>query len=256
MKRVFILALSATTLFTSCQKDDDKKEGIFKGEETQLFNGKMWTWVQNDKNGNPLRLGVTITDAAMNSLPAGGNGGGHQHELMWSLKFGPKANTPFNHLMINWNPDGHEPEPIYGKPHFDFHFYTLTPQQVAAIPAYEQDSLKFKNSPGPAYFPATYINPGGGVPQMGAHWLDVTSGELNGQPFTQTFIYGSFDGKVIFYEPMITKQFLLENANYERNIPQPDKVQETGYYPTKMKVVKHDGVTEVILDNFVQRTKS
>ncbi len=52
---------------------------------------------------------------------------------------------------------------------------------------------------------------GGGVPQMGAHWVDVTSPELNGSTFAQTFIYGSYDGQVNFYEPMITLDF-LKNA--------------------------------------------
>jgi hypothetical protein len=256
MKRIFILALSAVTLITSCKKDNDK-HGIFKGPEVQIYNGKAWTWVQIDKNGAPERLAVTLTDAALNSVPAGGNGGGHSHELMWTLKFHSKASvTPFNHLMMNWNPDGHEPATIYDKPHFDFHFYMTTPQEVAAIPPYDVDSLKFKNWPAPSYFPANYFNPGGGVPQMGAHWIDPTSGEFNGLGFTETFIFGSFDGKVTFYEPMITKAFLLNNANFERSIPQPAKVQKTGYYPTKLRVVKHDGLTEIIFDNFVHRTQS
>jgi hypothetical protein len=55
---------------------------------------------------------------------------------------------------------------------------------------------------------------------------------------------------------MITLEFLKDNSNFERSIPQPAKVQKTGYYPTKMRVVKHDGVTEIILDGFVYRTQS
>jgi hypothetical protein len=84
---------------------------------------------------------------------------------------------------------------------------------------------------------------GGGVPMMGAHWVDPTSGEFHGQPFGETFIFGSYEGKVTFYEPMITLEFLKNNSNFERSIPQPAKVQKSGYYPTKMRVVKHDGVT-------------
>ena len=61
--------------------------------------------------------------------------------------------------------------------------------------------------------PATYINTGL-VPTMGAHWIDVTAPELNGQPFTETFIFGSFDGKMTFYEPMITKAFIEEKHNH------------------------------------------
>ncbi len=261
MKKLFLLGLTAVVLFTGCKKDrDDMKNGIFKGPVVQVHNGKAWTWVQLNNAGNPEKLAVTIDDAALNSLPTGGEGGDnhdHNHENNWTLSFHPKAAAiPFNHLGMGWNPDGHEPEIFYGKPHFDFHFYMMTPAEVAAIPPYEVDSLKFKNWPAPAYFPVGYFNAGGGVPQMGAHWIDPTSGEFNGQGFTQTFIYGSFDGKVNFYEPMITLEFLKNTSNFERSIPQPAKVQKTGYYPTKLRVVKHDGLTEIILDGFVQRIQS
>jgi len=262
MKQFFLFALMAATLFTSCKKEhDNEKGGIFKGPEVTVHNGKAWTWIQLAKNGSPERLGISINDAALNSVPAGtGNHNGDDHgdlDNNFILKFHPKAGIlPFNHVGMGWNPDGHEPTPIYGKPHFDFHFYMVTPEAVAAIPPYEVDSSKFKNWPAPAYFPATYFNGGGGVPQMGAHWVDATSGEFNGQPFTQTFIYGSYDGKVTFYEPMITLDFLKGNSNFERAIPQPAKVQKTGWYPAKMRVIKHDGLTEVILDAFVYRTQS
>lgn len=260
MKKIFLLSLGVTLLFSSCKKDDvSVQNNIFKGPVVQVHEGKAWTWVQLDRSGKPERLAITLTDAALNSVPLGHDGDGHDHadENSWILSFHPKASiTPFNHVGMGWNPAGHEPEIFYGKPHFDFHFYMMSPADVAAIPPYEVDSLKFKNWPAPAYFPPAYFNPGGGVPQMGAHWVDATSGEFNGQPFTQTFIYGSYNGKVTFYEPMITLDFLKNNSNFERNIPQPAKFQKTGYYPTKMKLVKHDGVTEIILDGFVYKTQS
>jgi hypothetical protein len=118
------------------------------------------------------------------------------------------------------------------------------------------DSSKFLLAPAPAYLPATYINPGGGVPQMGVHWIDVTSPELNGAPFTQTFIYGSYNNKVTFYEPMITEEFIKANSSFERSIPMPIKFQKTGYYPTKMKITKTGTVTNVSLEGFVLRSAS
>jgi Domain of unknown function (DUF5602) len=252
MKKIFLLSLGISFLFTSCKKDElPAQNNIFKGPVVQVHEGKAWTWVQLDRSGKPERLAITLTDAALNSVPVGHNGDGHDHsgDNIWTLPFHPKAAiTPFNHVGMGWNPDGHEPEPIYGKPHFDFHFSMMSP--------YEVDSLKFKNWPAQAYFPPTYFNPGGGVPQMGTHWVDATSGEFNGKPFTQTFIFGSYDGKVTFYEPMITLDFLKNNSNFGRNIPQPAKFQKTGYYPTKMKLIKHDGVTEIILDGFVFKTQS
>lgn len=257
MKNLFIPVLIAAALFTSCKKDE-VKEKVFKGPAQTFQHGKAWTWYEVDASDNPLRVAVAVDDAAMSSLDTSHSGeGGHHHENNAVLKFHPKAgNTIFNHVDLGWNPHGHEPEFIYGLPHFDFHFYEISPEAVAAIPPYEVDSSKFKNWPAPAYLPATYINPGGGVPQMGCHWLDVTSPELNGQTFTQTFIYGSYDGKVTFYEPMITKAFIDANTSFERAIPQPAKFKQTGYYPTRMRIVKAGGVTNIILEGFVYKTAS
>ncbi len=264
MKKFFFLSLAAATILTSCKKESDNQiGGTFKGPVVQVYNGRAWTSVQISPTGNPMHLSIFITDDALNSLPSGiADGhttGNHDHSDMgnnWILKFHPKANTPFDHVGMGWNPNGHEPDVIYGLPHFDFHYYLTSPAEVAAIPPYEVDSSKFLNWPAADYFPSTYFNPGGGVPQMGCHWIDATSGELNGQIFSQTFIYGSYDGKVTFYEPMITLDFLKNNNNFERAIPQPAKVQKSGWYPTKLRVVKHDALTEIILDAFVQRLKS
>ena len=259
IKKILFVAVVAFSL-TSCDKNENGgKDGTFKGPQAEVHGGKAWTWVKLDKQGNPQQIAITLDDAAMNSVPVGGTGG-HDHSggNYWLLKFNPvtEAVIPFNFVMLNWNPIGHEPEQIYGKPHFDFHFYSQTIEQVSAIPPYEVDSAKFKNAPAPEYFPANYVNAGGGVPQMGAHWIDVTSGELNGQPFTETFLFGSFDGKITFYEPMITKAFLESQTNYQRAIPVPTKFQQDGWYPTAMRIVRHDGQTDVVLDKFVYRHKS
>lgn len=261
MKKIFGIALAAAVAFASCKKDDNAdKSGILKGPEVSVHDGSSWTWAELNHNGDPVKLGVSLTNEAINSVPVGGDHSGHDHsdENNYVLKFHPvvTALTTFNHVGLGWNPVGHEPEFIYGLPHFDFHFYMMTPQQVDAIPTYEEDSLKFKNYPAPEYLPATYVNFGGGVPKMGCHWLDVTSPELNGAPFTQTFIYGSYDGKVTFYEPMITLQFIKDNPNFERSIPQPAKVQKTGWYPTKMRIVKTATTYDIVLDGLVYRIKS
>ena len=44
---------------------------------------------------------------------------------------------------------------------------------------------------------------------MGNHLLDSRSPELKDSlPFTTTFIYGACEGELIFWEPMITLDFL------------------------------------------------
>jgi hypothetical protein len=255
MKRVLMLLCTATIAFTSCKKDG-QKGGIFKGPVTQFQHGKVWTWIEMNGDNKPERVAISIDDDAMNSLDAGTDEG-HHHGNELSLQFHSRANiTPFTHALLEWNPHGHEPAGIYDKPHFDFHFYMIPEKDRLAIPLYETDSTGFLNYPAPGYMPATYVPIPGGVPQMGAHWIDVNTPELNGQPFTQTFLFGSYNGKVAFYEPMITKSFIDANASFERTFGVPTKFKTNGYYPTKMRIVKAEGATHFILEAFVYRTQS
>jgi hypothetical protein len=262
MKQILLFTLVAGVVaFSSYTNNNSKKPQVVKGPEVQVHGGKAWTWVQLSKQGNPEKLGITLTEDVLNTVPAGTKDGGHGHIAgnHWVMQLPSKAGaTPFNHVSMHWNPNGHEPENIYTLPHFDFHFYTTTPEEVLEIGTYEQDSVRFKNTPSAEYYPAKYVNPGAAtsVPQMGAHYVDVTSGEFQGKTFTETFLFGSFDGKVTFYEPMITLDFLKKNSDYVREIPQPAKVQKSSWYPTKMRVSKHNGVTEIILDQFVYRKQS
>jgi hypothetical protein len=249
MKKVFLSCLAVAALVTACKKDKDD-DGILRGAVVQLHDGKAFTWTKVNTDGTPQQLAITITDAALKSVPIDSDHGNHQNHLVLSLH--PKHNTPFNHVLLDWNPSGHE-GPMYMLPHFDFHYYFMSPAEVNAI----VEGPQMNNHPDPAYLPAGHIAPVPGVPGMGKHWLDPTSGELSGgQIFTQTFIYGSYDGKVNFMEPMITKAFIDTTKNFSRPIPQPAKFRETGYYPTKMSIKRHDGVTDIILEDFVRRQAS
>lgn len=259
MKKLFLLLTVSSLALVSCKKDNDlDRSGIFKGPTEKFQEGLAWTWVQLSKTGTPEKIGISIDAKAMSTLdPGTDHDGGHNHANNLSLAFHQKASaTPFKHVMLDWNPHGHEPAGVYDLAHFDFHFYMTTEAERLAIPLYEQDSLKFKNLPAPGYMPATYFPIPGGVPQMGTHWLDMNAPEINGQVFSQTFLYGSYDGKVTFYEPMITKAFLDANQAFVRDIAVPTKFAADGYYPTAMRITKENGITSIILEDFVYRTKS
>src|SRR4051812_46307412 len=115
MKKLLILATTATLLF-SCKKSDDKS-GTFKGPEAEIQHGKGWSYVKLDKEGNPAQLGISINDAAINSMPVGTGEPteGHHHDNVVLLSLDPiaKAKTPFDHVEVDWNPNGHEPVGIY-----------------------------------------------------------------------------------------------------------------------------------------------
>jgi len=79
---------------------------------------------------------------------------------------------------------------------------------------------------------------------MGAHWIDPTSPEFNNQSFTKTFIYGFYDGKMVFVEPMVTKAFIETKPNTTDIIKVPAKYPEKGYYPTRYRVTYDENAKE------------
>src|SRR6476661_6559971 len=159
MKKILGVALVATAMF-SCKKSDDvitTKAGTFKGAEVEVQHGKGWSWVKLNAEGNPEQIGLSINDAAMNSMPVGtgGTGGTHTHDnnVIFPLHEKAKGSTPFDHLGVDWNPNGHEPAGVYDKPHFDFHFYMVSEAAVQA----SIDFAKLDADPAAEYLPANYI---------------------------------------------------------------------------------------------------
>lgn len=250
MKKFLILVVAASSFIFACDKDKNKDKE-YKSAETALHNGKVWSAAKVDKDGKPLSVAIVVNDAALASVPLGQPSDHMSPENNLLIPISEKSGTPFKFIMLNWNSSGHEPEHVYTLPHFDFHFYTSTQNEVMNY----TDPTKLEAAPDAAYIPANHIS-GPGVPMMGKHYIDAASPELSGQTFTQTFLFGSYDSKMVFYEPMITLAFLKSTSSFERPIPQPSKVQETGYYPTKMKISRHDGVTEITLTAFSYRQAS
>lgn len=252
MKKFLILVVTASTFLFACNKDNNG-EKISKSDEVTVFGGKAWSTVVS-KDNVPQELSFVVNDAVLNTAPPAGEGEtGHNpaNDFLIPLPATASAITPFKWIMLNWNPAGHEPDHIYTIPHFDIHFYETTPEEVMGY----MDQAKLNAEVPSGYVPANHIS-GPGVPMMGKHYIDATSPELNGQTFTQTFLYGAYDGKVVFYEPMITLDFLKNTAHFDRTIPQPTKFAKAGYYPTKMKVQKRNGQTEVTLYGFEKRQAS
>jgi hypothetical protein len=79
---------------------------------------------------------------------------------------------------------------------------------------------------------------------MGLHWLDLASKELppHNEPFTATFIIGSWDGRVIFDEPMVTRDFIASRrdapdaGNSIIPVPSSKKYTPAGFYMTGYRV--------------------
>lgn len=218
------------------------------GAAVRLGNGFARAYVLVDGlTGDAIELGVAFDEAALEALPAGPD------PTMLHLALPPQAPEPYRFVMMDWNPHGHEPASVYTLPHFDFHFYAVEHDDLALIdPARPDYAAEANHLPEPHLVPEHYapLAPPGetpataAIPRMGVHWLDVRSPELQGllgnpqgyQPFNRTFIYGSWDGNLIFYEPMITLAHLLSRPNEVIPIPRPERYGRAGRYPTSYRI--------------------
>jgi hypothetical protein len=232
------------------------------GVAQRIGNGTVRTYVLFDPANRavPVEVGIALSADALENLPApmsmknadAMSSHFDTHERLLAL---PDANpTPYKFVQFNWNPGGHEPPGIYDRPHFDFHFWTepvdvrnsivpATPgfaEKAAAYPAAEYRTPFYIDAASVAKAPAAAAT----VPQMGMHWLDVRSGEFNGQGFTKTYIIGTWDGRFVFDEPMITRDYIVSKRaatdpavrDEITLLPSPAKRQVAGYYPEAYRV--------------------
>lgn len=251
--------LQTNSTFLLTGKKATEKLNVFKGPEVQFGYGKVRSWISVDRDGNPNEIGIemtpeafkNITDEEDKKIPA------DHSTIIVPLHLKARQFTPFNHIGLNWNPHGHIPEGVFDVPHFDMHFYMISVADQMAIPAWSPETNDaFNNYPPDGYMPEDYFTPPGDAtaePQMGKHWLPINLGDY--LPFSKIMIYGSYDGNVIFVEPMITLEYLLSNVNSSTPYSQPEHFQKPGNYPTVYNI-RHDpktGNTYITLSDFVAR---
>ena len=251
------LAVIGFTGFQSCQKDEfgnalDSGENspelksstmnTFYSPTQPIGNGVARGWVKVNKEGDPLEAGINLSGKALSNLPD------EPQMFVFELPKN-KGQNFYTHLLVDWNPHGHEPAGIYDLPHFDFHFYIIPSNDRMEIPPMNPPYMD--PSPAAMYVPSLYMELPGLVPEMGAHWVDLTAPELHGQKFTHTFIWGSYSGKFIFWEPMITTEYLNSKPDKSFDVRQPAAFQENGWYPNKYKIsysTKPDEYTIALTD--------
>jgi hypothetical protein len=205
------------------------------GTPVKVGNGLARSYIVLD-HGVPSEIGIALSARALDGLPSSGM----MYPFLLPL---PAQNpTPVRLVELDWNPMGHPPPMIYTVPHFDFHFYTISLAERNAIdPSDPNFAAEAANFPDPAFIPTGYVPPPGppsanAVPQMGLHWTDPASPEFQGQGFTRTFLYGTWNGKLIFMEPMVTRDYLLTHPDDLLPVPTASRHDPTGYYPTEYRV--------------------
>lgn len=219
-----------------------------------LGGGVARTFVSATKSGELMEIGVALSEKVLIALMKDGG-----ETYMKVLQLPKQFNiAPFQHVLMDWNSHGHEPEFLYGLPHFDFHFYTISSEEREAITGLPGNVMD-PEPPASQYLPMGYIQTPGRVPAMGTHWVDPTSPEFQqGGVFTRTMIYGSNSGEVIFIEPMITLDYLLNGAKGAFPIKQPAAFAQTGHYPTQYSI-RYDSQRKdyiVSLMSFVHHTEN
>jgi hypothetical protein len=239
------------------------------GPAQSLGNGTARTYVTFNNAGRPRTMGVALTEGALTNLPQTPNHPSPSAAMLMLAPPSEAAATGIDHVMLDWNPAGHEPEHVYTLPHFDFHFYTIsTAEQMAIMPSNAQFEERASRLPAADFVPGGYISAHAAIgvspaaatiPAMGLHWIEGAAPELHGQTFTGTFLYGSYDGGFIFFEPMITKAY-IESAKVAPSytlaapVKLPAKYSRPGYHPTRYTIQWDPSAKEyrIALDALVQ----
>jgi hypothetical protein len=258
------------------------------GESEELGDGVLTAYSQS-LGERPSAIGLVMSDDSLSGLPqhppndgttcydVDGDGstdnmtecaGGHARQLDLGTQFREEVDTRFTYVLSNWNPGGHPPPHVYDDPHFDVHFYVKPDaERVAIRPGpcahlMNCDDLELaKVLPTTEHLAPDYADMDAIEPAMGNHLVDPTAPEFNGEPFTHTWIYGTWNGEVTFYEAMVTREWFdsmrrgeVEDACHDFKLPA--EWQESGWYPTSYCLRHRDNRKEITvsLEDFVYRT--
>ena len=282
MSTRFALLLAIAALAAGCSAERADTSAVrAPGWQLKLGNGTVSSYA-DIAGGAPAAIGVVWSASALEGLPNGSDqhrcfgrtkDGAvdaatqcqHTHELVIPLPdvVARRDDVPFKWVLLNWNPEGLIPAGVYNVPHFDIHFEMVPIADVFAIESgpcgpelVRCDQFQTARKPlPPNYVAADYVDVGAVVPAMGNHLIDTTGPEFQKQPFTRSWIYGVYDGKVIFYEAMVTRAHLLTKPDGCVPIKAPRAVAAAGFYPTEY-CVRHNPATgeySVSMERFTRR---
>lgn len=222
-----------------------------RGADVSVGDGLAHIEMVIDGSDNLTSISAVFNDDALDNLPT------TMPATVFDLPL--PANAPagiIQYATLNWNPQGHPPPAVYTVPHFDVHFYFIPKSEVATItPADPDFAAKGAKAPPADELPPGYVGDPVAVPQMGTHYMDAGSHEFHGDPFTNTFVYGFYDGTMIFLEPMMTHAFLESRQGETKSLAIPAKYPAAGRYPTSYSVTfdAAAGGHRVTLDGFTER---
>ena len=229
------LALAAVAMLVGLAACGNKQQ-VVQGECRPVHGADVCVW--GETSGNVLvAFGATIPVGSVENAPA-------DAPMVWPpvtaavipLPEAVSSATGFKVLTLYWEAHGHPPGP-YLVPHFDFHFNTISADELSAIDC--ADSTRPGRLPAAYELPDVDI-PGIGmllglcVPQMGMHAL--LGAELHAATtFQKAMLVGYYRGQPIFVEPMITRATLLERRSFSLDIPEVPDRPTSVRYPTTFR---------------------
>ena len=157
-----VSALLLTFAAGACTKDDALVD--VKGTCADAFKGQVCTWAK--MNGTTLvEAGAVVPLASIENAPA-------EVPMVWppvalvsiAMPDAGRQQGGLTHLTMFWEAGGHPPG-AFMTPHFDFHFYTIAPAEVAAIDCKDESK--------PAALPAAFGLPDIPLPPEMAQMMGV-----------------------------------------------------------------------------------
>jgi len=194
------------------------------------------------EGGTVVELSATVPLALIEAVPT-------DVEMVWppeQLAMVPlpeeaRSALGIDHMAINWEAHGHPPTAFLTQ-HFDFHFYTISPDEVAAIDC--SDDSKPTRLPAQYTLPDIDI-PGMGVlvglcvPRMGMHAMLEDEAEQT-DFFEASMMLGYYEGEPVFFEPMVSRELLLSRSDFSLPMPAVDGLPEGVRYPTEFRAEYDD----------------
>lgn len=275
------------TIMTMMSCSSGSNSGVSaSGQSWNFGKGSVRTYAEVAADGVPSVIGMIFSKGALDGMPAEVSDQHHcfdrdsngtvdpdtecfmSHEAVIPLPdlVATRTDIPFKWVLFNWNPMGHIPPGIYNVPHFDVHFYIEPIANVFAIqdgpcgPEFVRcDQFERARKPIPVNFiHPDYANVDAVAPAMGNHLIDLTGPEFNGGKWERNWIYGVYDGKITFYEEMLTLEYLKSKPNICSVIKSPPAVGLSGFYPSK-SCVRYDAARDeylVSMEEFEYREAS
>lgn len=241
---LLLFGFAATALVPAAQVHPESDLVTHAGPSVAIGEGDAWAFLRTRPDGSPEALGVVLTEGALDGLPMTMAPPGQESLYMHTLALPDEARAlglPYDHVSFDWNPHGHEPEGLFTLPHFDVHFNMVPEALRKTWTADNEDFFRRALVPPEArYLPPGYVSPPDNlpIPYMGLHWVDGADPTYapDGPGFTEVLIWGSYDGRVIFAEPMITRAYLLTKPDHVETLALPPVFERGGPLPTRYSI--------------------